>query len=541
MTHVRKQAMTFEEAIKASIKNIATHGDTDVFPLPFETLVFFDNPLEAEAILKEIHSDLDKALNSRPLTTIPALAQVGYSGFRWATQIDPFWNAYYLALVISIADQIEEQRLPVAEKVVFSYRFKWNEGAGQLFTDSTWLDYRRRAVELAESHQYVVVTDIADFYPRLYQHRIENALKRLPSAGDIPSRLKKLLFGFSKNVSYGLPVGGPASRLLSELALSDADLHLASRKQTFCRYADDYSLFCNSKSDAYRALVLLSEKLANEGLALQKTKTRIMPSKEFLESAALLSPIQTDAEHASEERKLLNISLRFDPYSINAETEYEKIKEAVRKVDILGILAREIAKPAIDMTTTRQAINAIRALDAPLRVQAIRTLLAPESLEVLLPVFVTVLRTLRTLWNEFDPETQAFISRVLISIYEDQQYLLSLDLHQSYYAQVLAQHRSPRNEQILVEMYERSRTPLVRRLIIQIMARWKCHYWVSDLKMHYATLNIWEKRSMILASYVLGDEGKHWREHTKYSWTVEDKLVQEWAAARVEKKKEVPL
>ena len=38
---------------------------------------------------------------------VGALAPVGYTGFRWAMQIDPIWNAAYLSWVLSIADQIE--------------------------------------------------------------------------------------------------------------------------------------------------------------------------------------------------------------------------------------------------------------------------------------------------------------------------------------------------------------------------------------------------------------------------------------------------
>lgn len=533
--------MKFDEAAKASVRNIATHGDTDVFPLPFETLMFFDQEDAVRKILDDIHKDLPAALNARPLTTVQALAQVGYSGFRWATLIDPFWNAYYLTLVIQLAGQIEKQRLSVDEKIVFSYRFEWNEAAGRLFSDSTWLDYRRHAVALAKEHEFVVVTDVADFYPRIYHHRIENALLRLPTPGDTPARVLQLLTHFSKNVSYGLPVGGPASRVLSELALNDVDRHLVRRKHVFCRYADDYSLFCNSKADAYRLLVLLSEKLANEGLVLQKNKTRILSSKEFLESSALLDPDPSSHTTASEERKLLNISLRFDPYSSTAEDDYETVKEAVRKVDILGILGRELAKPAIDATVTKQAIAAIRALAGAAQEQAIRTLLAPESLIVLLPVFTIVLRAIRTLYKELSDPTKDFIDEALIQIYENRSHLLSLDLHRSYFVQAISQRRSTVKEQMLIELFEDSTNPLVRRLVIQAMANWECHYWLTDIKNNYATLTTWEKRAMILASYALGDEGKHWRGHVKHLWTDEDKQIREWFSARYNKQKGVPL
>src|SRR5262249_6010903 len=153
------------------------------------------------------------------------------------------WNAYYLSLVISVADQIESQRIPVADETVFSYRFDWQDSTAKLFQDSTWMDFRSRCLKLSASFPIVVQTDISDFYPRIYHHRIENALNRLPNPGNAPKRIMELLKELSKNVSYGLPIGGPASRLLAEFALNGVDLIMVRNGIRFCRYADDYALF----------------------------------------------------------------------------------------------------------------------------------------------------------------------------------------------------------------------------------------------------------------------------------------------------------
>ena len=284
---------------------------------------------------------------------------------------------------------------------------------------------------------------------------------------------------------------------------------------------------------------MLSEKLANEGLALQKSKTRILTSKEFLESAAMLDP--ESPEPVTEERKLLNISLRFDPYSTTAEEDYKAVKDAVRKVDIRGILGREIAKPAIDTTVAKQAIGAIRALEPKAQEDAIRTLLEVGNLATLLPVFATVLRAVRTLYKELSAEAQDFIDKALVEMYDEKSHLLSLEIHQCYFVQAIAQRRSSAKEQILIELHEKSSSPIVRRIIIQAMANWDCHYWLTDIKNSYPTLNVWEKRAMILASYSLGDEGDHWRKHVKSSWTEEDRQIREWFAARFNKQKGVPL
>ena len=375
--------MDISEAIRVSLKNIAKHGDTDIFPFPFERNLFFDRSDECQRLLLELHRSFDTYLATFPPVTIESLTQVGYTGFRWASQIEPFWNAYYLALVVAIADQIESIRIPKDEGVVFSYRFGWNEDEAKLFEDITWRDYRRKAIELSHKAQFVVLTDVSNFYHSVYHHNIDNALTRLPDSRDFPHRLKRLLSHFSKNVSYGLPIGGPASRILSELSLDSVDQNLFRRRIPYCRYSDDFTLFCASRSEAYELLVFLSEKLFNEGLVLQKNKTRILSADEFRETSAFLDPKGRGADmtEATDEQKLLHISIRFDPYSPNAEAEYEALRAAVREVDIVGILGLEVAKAAIDTTVTRQAINAIRALDQFAQDGAIRTLLDPDELK----------------------------------------------------------------------------------------------------------------------------------------------------------------
>jgi len=49
--------MNTEKAIDAALRNVAQHGDTDIFPFPFENLVFNDRLAEARAVLETIHKD----------------------------------------------------------------------------------------------------------------------------------------------------------------------------------------------------------------------------------------------------------------------------------------------------------------------------------------------------------------------------------------------------------------------------------------------------------------------------------------------------
>ncbi|WP_265922982.1 RNA-directed DNA polymerase [Cupriavidus nantongensis] len=533
--------MDIDTSIKAALRNVAQHGDTDIFSFPFENLLFHDRLSEASKVIRDIHDRPDHWLSQYPPQTIRSLTQVGYTGFRWATLIDPFWNAYYLSLVLSIADKIESVRLPESAGAVFSYRFHWQEEDAKVFKDSTWTDYRRQCLALSETFPVVVQTDISDFYPRIYHHRIENALKRVPGVGNQPKHLMDLLGQFSHNVSYGLPVGGPASRILAELSLDGVDKLLDRRGVRFCRYADDYTIFCADKAEAYRTLVFLSEKLSNEGLVLQKKKTRILTAQEFRETAQLLDPAEAANALATEEQKLLSISLRFDPYSPNAEEEYEELKGAIQEIDIIGILGREIAKTTIDSAVAKHAVQAILVLESRQQMHAVAMLLDPTNVMTLAPVFTTVMRVVRDIYGASAPEARLHIDNALCALWAERSPLLSVEVNLSYYIKALAGEQTQQKEEILIRIFEDSANPMIRRLAILVMAKWSCHYWLSDAKTMYGAMSIFERRAFIIASYYLGDEGRHWRDHVKSGWSEVESLVRNWFSDRFQSNRSVPV
>src|ERR1019366_3760770 len=432
----------------------------------------------------------------------------GYYGFRQATLIEPFWNAYFLGLVISIAEDIENKRIKEEEKNVFSYRYQWNYSTGSLFKDTTWIDYKKQCVEFSKSYKYVLQTDISNFYPRINHHKLENELKRIDTSNRVQNKIMKLLSKFSGTISYGLPVGGPASRILAELALNHTDYHLKSKEVVFCRYADDYTIFCDSESDAYKKLIFLSEKLSNDQLSLQKDKTKIMSSEEFREIHLFLDP-QPDSANSSDEQKLLNLSIRFDPYSATAMEDYENLKVAVNALGIIGILSREVNKTRIDQTVTKQAINAIKALTSENQVQAIKILLDQNNLVTLSPVFTAIMRSVRSIYEELNTEGKNLVDSSLINLFKTESFLTKIEMNVSYMIQILSVRHSVEKESLFIKLFEMPINHLIKRQIIVAMSNWNCHYWIVDIKNNFTTLTNWERRSVIYASYFLGDEGSH--------------------------------
>lgn len=220
-------SIVLEKYFELAVKNISKYGDTDIFPYPIENHIFHDMPLDIVNMLKDIDSDFDGYINSMPVLTAKNLSVVGYNGFRWGTQIDPIWNAYLLSLVLSISDELENKRL--SPNIIFSYRFNSDFEDGLIFNrEIGWSQFCASGVAHAKEFDFVLKCDISDFYPRIYHHRLENALKKATTNSEAIKRIMKLLIIISDGVSYGLPVGGPAARILSELLLNRVDRLLKS-------------------------------------------------------------------------------------------------------------------------------------------------------------------------------------------------------------------------------------------------------------------------------------------------------------------------
>lgn len=188
-------------AFALSTKNIIKFGDTDIFPFPYETRMFSDIFEKLLISLNETHKDFQNRLNECPPVNISTCSTVGYNGYRWATQIDPYWNAYFLGLVLSISAKIEDARVP--DNYVYSYRYSPDFNAGSLFDkDINWRKFQNDSLELAKNNgsiNYILTCDIADFYTRIYHHRLENALDRIDPQKDISSKIKKAYTEFLRN------------------------------------------------------------------------------------------------------------------------------------------------------------------------------------------------------------------------------------------------------------------------------------------------------------------------------------------------------
>ncbi|MCB0413331.1 MAG: RNA-directed DNA polymerase, partial [Bdellovibrionales bacterium] len=328
-------------------------------------------------------------------------------------------------------------------------------------------------------------------------------------------------------------VGGPASRILAELLLNKTDKLLASNGFKFCRFVDDYHIFVNSIEEAYKALIFISEKLSkNEGLTLQKNKTRIMPAEEFKTNSEFY--IKGSEQIQDQKRAFLQLHLRYDPYSPTAEEDYERLKEQLSNFDVLGLLKNELQKTNIHTSTLKRILKAIEFLDQEPRGAAMITLL--ENLDKLFPVFSLVMIIISKVFDELTHIHQEDLLQRVRCLIKENDYHAQIDLNLHFIVRVLSKKNDDENEECLVQIYRNTQNEAIKRDIILTMSMWGHSHWVSDIKNNYINLSPWEKRAFVIASYSLFDEGKHWREHTKGHFSPIELFYRDWAADRVQRK-----
>jgi hypothetical protein len=522
-----------QDCFNLALLNIIKHGDTDIFPYPFESRLFED---KKDIVINALMDTFDKfelhRVEHQP-TLINSFSSVGYYGYRWATQIDPYWNAFFLGLVIRLSKDIEDRR--ANSDKVYSYRFSPNLDEGTLFDKGiSWRKYQEDSITQCQddSIKYILTCDIADFYPRIYHHRLENALDRIDPQKEYSYKIKKLLQLFTETKSYGVPVGCPASRILAELALDSIDQLLSMNQIIYKRYVDDFIIFCQSKEEAHNILTFISKKLMeNEGLTLQKHKTNIISKEEFLSVTKAKLHGSEEDEDAPMKAKFMSLPIRFDPYSANAVEEYEEIKEALKDFDLLAMLNSELQKSKINQSFSKHLIKAFSVTSNETISSAFKVIF--NNLNELYPIFTTIIQVASANWQKIDTITKNIILDKIIQLTRDESYILKAELNIAYVARMLSKENSEKSVLILTEIYKKNpESQLIKNTVTQSMAKLRVIPWLSDMKKNFAGLHPLQRRLLIISSFLLGDEGRHWREHNKATFNFIEIIYRDWASYR---------
>jgi hypothetical protein len=316
--------------LQNAFEAIEHHGYSGLVPHPPEWQTIRDNWHDIRPQIAAF--DLDEY---RPHSPMVMFAPKSRATVRPVCLLHPVDLLIYSALTLIVKDDLEVQRIALQKKRVFSYRA--NAEPNRFYApEPTFNDFREasRTKAARTTTNIVAMADIADFFPRIYHHRLENVIQasaRSQRSTDVARVLvKKFLSHLSGRNSYGIPIGPYASRVLAEAVLIDVDAGLLSDGADFIRWVDDYNIFCKSESDAQRLLFRLSEHLfMNHGLTLSAIKTKILAKEDFERRIVQNPEGEVDEDLAT----LMEFAGRFDEYS---DEEIELSDEEIEELEQLN-------------------------------------------------------------------------------------------------------------------------------------------------------------------------------------------------------------
>ena len=381
--------MDLKTSVKLALLNVMKESITDVevFKRPFE-LEFLKKDEYFNIIKDIIEQRFIKAfdiisnknesftalkeLKINPLRNILVPKKTLFD-FRKCGYIEPLDEIIYLSLAIMLSNKIERERIHKKSKIVYSYRLKPDlikeQKPTYLFDlKINYTSFRNDVSNKVKDPKIRVIVscDISNFYDRLNLHRLENTLLAITGI-DIQAvkLLNEMLLYWSNRDSYGIPVGSNASRILAEASLINVDRYLFDKGINFSRYVDDFRLFANSASQAHSWLSILVERLNQEGLFLNTSKTSIVSASEIKQSRSVEIPQNQNTDVEMEKSEL---PLIIRGYSGLIPTKFRKLSNR-EKINLSNININEYKKRKID-------IDLINPKDL---LKHIRTLVAQEE------------------------------------------------------------------------------------------------------------------------------------------------------------------
>jgi len=524
------------EFYRMAVRNIAEKGDTDIFPFPVERYLFQDRQKEILRILSDMDSNYESLIQASPIDCIKACVPHNYRGFRWATMIDPLWNAFFLGEVLKISSQIENMRIPVKEKCVFSYRLKYDKQTGLLFDPKvSFKSYTETSEKMAEKCSFIINFDISNFYNCINHERLkEILLDDVKADSNEVARIMELISGISgKGVKFGLPIGGNASRILAEAYLIRSDNFMKENGIRFCRFVDDFYVYADSRNDAFSILNRCADFFQRYlELTFQKSKTSIMSKKDFrAHSESVLDEIKRENDPAR--ASILSFKRGVDKYLEMGNEEMRDLRGRINGSELVTLLKLECTKTEINQTFSKQLVNAVQVIDRKNQSLAFEVL--SENFDKLYPVFPVIMR--RAYYNLpycSIKAKKAFFSK-LAELFGKNSYIVQTANNASYALRVLSKYDNRHSIKIIDKVYSGNSEGnpehfnLVKANAIYAMTNLGNIPWLRERLENFRNLSSWERRAIAASTALLEEKGKqHTGKHFSSSSLVEN-LMAEWA------------
>jgi hypothetical protein len=482
--------------LKRALRATLHHGYGTLFAQPPELEIVKSNWIALAVEMTKVDLDTYQGYDA-----ILSFAPKSRLNVRRVGLLHPYDFIFYTALVLALKTHISKSRLPAGR--VFSYRTEGTSPSQLYQSAASWKDFRKTVENRATKADCVVgVTDIADFYPRIYHHRLVNALEAASDGTmkDYIRALEKMLTRFSGGTSYGIPVGPPASRLLGEAVLIDVDSTLLSFGIDFIRYVDDYIIFANRVQDAEYGIRTLGETLfRNHGLTLQTAKTKISSAADYVERN-----LTVHSEKETNRRRLLQIFGDGD-YQIPSYDELDDDqKKEIDAFNLSEMLREALVGENVDYREVQFILGRLSTLR---KLELIPTVL--ENLERLYPVAESVAAFFKE-FTDLPRKDASEIGEALLA-----PILNALDARPSeYYSMwilsVFQHHKNWDHAEDLLRIFQETSSDAVRRFAALALATSGTRAQALAIKDHLAAASSLCRTAMLLATAKLGKDERQY-------------------------------
>lgn len=492
------------------------HGYSTMLPPPPEWEVVKNNWPTVRAALEKL--DLD---TYEPFKLTKVFAPKNRANIRVVHLLHPQDLIIYTALVLIAKNDIEQSRIPVRAKKVFSYRVDTRSDKTLYEVKSSHEKYRNQLEVKSEAPatKYVAMADIADFFPRVYQHRLENVIESIAKSQRVRDvarvLIKKLVSNLMGRNSYGIPVGPYASRILAEAILIDVDSTLQSKSVSFVRWVDDYNIFCSSEYEAQSVLFHLGEWLyTNHGLTLQTAKTKILPIARFKQEILL----KHDAA-LTDRDSVVNILRDFRFGYEDAADEEEPTEEEIEVILQLfhGIDLQAMLEDSLSDTTlvdyeavvyVLTKIPRIPGLDEDLKRKVLELVI--DNAELLYPVAEQISKYVLSFDNLSSRDRKRIAKKLLKPLKSKR------NPPPPYYAMWVLHIFAPspqwNHSEEIFQLYSETTSEIIKRLAALVVCTSGARAHALAIKDDYTNASPLLKMAILYASKKLGpDERKHWK------------------------------
>jgi hypothetical protein len=156
-----------------------------------------------------------------------------------------------------------------------------------------------------------------------------------------------------------------------------------------------------------------------------------------------------------------------------------------------------------------------------------------QNLGVLYPVFPTVVILLRSIIGDIEPATRESIFEAIRDLFQNRSHIVMVPANLAFAVRLVTYDRNEATDSLLIQIYNRPRIDMmVKRDILLAMAYRRGSYWLSPTIRQFAVVTPWEKRALLASSYILGDEGRHWRDSIRTQLSEVERAFLAWVGEK---------